>query len=128
MRKLPYVAPVEFEAVVTRVRSLVGRAVTATLLSPDGRRLARWEGTLAEEALDTQGIADRMEARVAGNEEAERRVRAIRDGDVAMFTVAGNPLVVDRIDTARAEPVEPEGVRMSDAQGMTIELLPAEPA
>jgi hypothetical protein len=102
--------------------------VTATLLAPDGRRLARWEGTLAEEPLDTDGIADRMEPRVAGNEEAEERVRAIRDGDVAMFTVAGNPFVVDRIDTATAEAVEPEGVRMRDAEGMTIELLPADPA
>jgi hypothetical protein len=119
---------VEFEDLVGSVRTLVGRAVTATLLAPDGRRLARWEGTLAEEPLDTDGIADRMEPRVAGNEEAEERVRAIRDGDVAMFTVAGNPFVVDRIDTATAEAVEAEGVRMRDAEGMTIELLPADPA
>jgi hypothetical protein len=119
---------VEFETLVTRARSLVGRDVTATLLAPDGRRLARWEGVLAEEQLDTDAIADRMEPRVAGHEDAERRVRAIRDGDVVMFTVAGNPFVIDRIDTAAAEAVEPEGIRMRDVEGMTIELLPGEPA
>jgi hypothetical protein len=122
--KLPYVALVEFSDVVDRVRSLVGRPVSATLLAPDGRQLARWEGELAEEELDSQAIADRMEPRVAGHEDAEQRVRALRDGDVALFTVGGNPLVVDRIDTASAEPIEPEGVRMRDAQGMTVELVP----
>jgi hypothetical protein len=125
MPKLPYVRCVEFPDLLTRVRDLTGRRVTATLFAPDGRQLARWEGELAEETLDTEGIADRMEPRVAGHEDAERRVRAIRDGEVAMFTVGGNPLVVDRIDTAGAEPLEPAGVRVRDAEGMTIELLPA---
>jgi hypothetical protein len=115
---------VEFRDLVARVRGLVGRPVSATLLAPDGRQLARWEGELAEEELDAGAIADRMEPRVAGHDDAEERVRALRDGDVALFTVDGNPLVVDRIDTAGADPVEPEGVRMRDAQGMTVELIP----
>jgi hypothetical protein len=116
---------VEFEDLLARVRALTGRTVTATLYSPDGRQIARWEGELAEETLDTEAIADRLEPRVAGHEDAERRVRALREGQVAMFTVDGNPLVVDRIDTAAAEPIEPEGVRMRDTEDMTIELLPA---
>ena len=115
----------EFEDVLARVRALIGRSVTATLYSPDGRRLARWEGELAEEPLDTEGLADRLESRAAGHEDAARRVRALRAGEVAMFTVDGNPLIVDRIDTAAAEPIEPDGVRMHDAEKMTIELLPA---
>jgi hypothetical protein len=116
---------VEFDDLLARVRALSGRPVTATLYSPDGRRLARWEGELAEEALDTEAVADRLESRVAGHEDAARRVRALREGAVAMFTVDGNPLVIDRIDTAAAEAIEPEGVRMRDPEGMTIELLPA---
>jgi hypothetical protein len=115
----------EFEATVARARALVGREVTATLHAPDGRRLARWEGELAEEELDTAAMADRMEPRIAGHEDAERRVRALREGHVALFTVGGRPLVIDAIDTTGAEPIEPEGLRIRDAEDMTVELVPA---
>jgi hypothetical protein len=125
---LPYVARMEFEETVGRAQGLIGRRVTATLTAPDGRRLARWEGELAQEELDTGAMADRIEPRVAGHDDAERRVRALRDGQVALFTVGGDPLVIDAIDTARAEPIEPEGLRIRDAEGMTVELVPAQPA
>jgi hypothetical protein len=118
----------DFEAIVVRARALVGRQVTATLSAPDGRRLAHWEGELSEEEIDTAAMADRLEPTVVGHDDAEERVRALRDGHVALFTVGGKPLVIDRIDTAGAEPIEPEGVRMRDAEGMTVELVPAQPA
>jgi hypothetical protein len=123
---LPYGRRVEFSETVERIRSMLGDEVRATLFAPDGRTLARWQGELAEEELDSEGMADRLESRVAGHEDAERRVRALRDGEVALFTVAGNPLVVDRIDTKAAEAIEPAGVRMRDAEGMTVELVPVE--
>jgi hypothetical protein len=116
---------VEFEEVVSRVRALTGRTVTATLFAPDGRRLAHWEGELAEEELDSEALADRLESRIAGQADAEIRVRALREGGVALFTVGDKPFVVDRIDTATAEAIQPEGVRLRDAQGMTVELVPA---
>jgi hypothetical protein len=106
---------------------LIGRQVTATLAAPDGREVARWDGELAEEQIDPQAMADRLAPRVAGHEEAEERVRALRAGQVALFTVGDRPFVIDRIDTAGAEPVEPEGVRVRDAEGMTVELVPAQP-
>lgn len=115
----------DFEDLLARVRALTGHTVTATLRTPEGRELARWEGEFAEETLDAEGVADRLEPRVAGHEDAEQRVQALRDGQVAMFTVGGKPLLIDRIDIAAAEPIEPAGVRIRDAQDMTIELLPA---
>jgi hypothetical protein len=118
----------DFDAIIARVRPLIGRQVTATLATPDGRQVARWEGELAEEEIDPQAMADRLEPRVAGHEGAEERVRALRAGQVALFTVGDRPFVIDRIDTAGAEPVEPEGVRVRDAEGMTVELVPAQPA
>src|SRR3954470_15806307 len=127
-QKLPYVAAMDFDAIVARVRPLIGRRVTATLSAPDGRELARWEGELAEESIDPQAMADRLEPRVAGHEGAEERVRALRAGQVALFTVGDRPFVIDRIDTAGAEPLEPEGVRVRDAECMTVALIPAQPA
>jgi hypothetical protein len=125
---LPYLARVDFDGIVARVRPLIGRRVSATLTAPDGRRLARWEGDLAEETIDPRAMADRLEPRVAGHEDAEERVRALREGQVALFTIGDRPFVIDRIDTAGAEPVEPEGIRVRDAEGMTVELVPAGPA
>ena len=118
----------EFEETLGRAQALIGRRVTATLTAPDGRRLARWDGELAREELDTDALADRIEPRVAGHDDAERRVRALRAGHVALFTVGGDPLVIDAIDTARAEPIEPEGLRIRDSEGMTVELVPTQPA
>lgn len=113
-----------FEETLECVRALCGRVVTATLFGADGGQIARWEGVLAEEELDAQAVADRLERRVAGQPDAELRVRALRNGDVALFTVGDKPLVIDRIDTTSAERLEPEGVRMRDPGGATVELVP----
>jgi hypothetical protein len=113
------------EEIVELVRGLCGRSVTATLLSAEGEILARWAGLLAEEELDAAAVADRLEPRVAGDPDVERRVRVLREGGVALFTVDGKPLVIDSIDTAGAERIDPQGVRLRDSTGTVVELVPA---
>jgi hypothetical protein len=121
---LPYGQRVHFEETLEHVRGLCGRNVTARLFDADGKELVHWEGELVEEELDTEAIADRLDPKVVGQAEAEARVRALREGHVALFQVGNHPFVLDTIDTTSAERIEPEGIRVRDRAGTTVELVP----
>jgi hypothetical protein len=121
---LPYGQGVSFEETLQHVRGLCGRNVIARLFDADGKALVHWEGELVEEELDTEAIADRLDPKVVGQAEAEERVRALREGHVALFQVGNHPFVLDPIDTTSAERIEPDGIRVRDSEGTTVELVP----
>jgi hypothetical protein len=116
-----------FEQTLQHVRGLCGRNVNARLFDMEGTALVHWEGELVEEILDTEAIAARLDPKVVGQAEAEARVRALRAGDVALFQVGNHPFVLDRVDTTIAERIEPEGIRVRDSEGTTVELVPDAP-
>jgi hypothetical protein len=115
---------VSFEETLEHVRGLCGRNVNARLFDAEGTALVHWEGELVEEELDTEAIAHRLDPEVVGQAEAEARVRALREGKVALFQVGNHPFVLDRIDTIGAERIDPEGIRVHDGGGTTVELVP----
>jgi hypothetical protein len=124
---LPYGQRVHFDETLQHVRGLCGRNVNARLFDADDKALVHWEGELVEEELDTEAIAHRLDPQVVGQAEAEARVRALREGHVALFQVGNHPFVLDRIDTTSAERIEPEGIRVRDSGGTTVELVPDAP-
>jgi hypothetical protein len=87
---------VEFDDVVNRVRSLVGRNVVSTLLDGDGNELVVWEGPLVEQT-DSDG----------------------------MWLIGAKPFLLDRHDIAAAEAIEPDGVRLRGHDSTVVELVPA---
>jgi hypothetical protein len=90
-----YVAAVEFDEVVARVRALVGSRVVSTLLDADGNELVRWEGDLVEEE-DADGI----------------------------FLIGAKPFLLDRADLATAEAIDSRGIRLRGIDGTSVELRP----
>jgi hypothetical protein len=90
-----YVAAVEFDEVVARVRALVGSRVVSTLLDADGNELVRWEGDLVEEE-DADGI----------------------------FLIGAKPFLLDRADLAAAEAIDSRGIRLRGIDGTSVELRP----